>query len=96
MAFTPPYLYFKKDAEASFLRGFRSTTRLGCPPLAGNSTHAPRKVFFPRTRRGKNDLILFRRCGGETPAEGLLTGNGSFCAPVAMRASCAPLSFGFT
>jgi len=35
-----------------------------------NSTLAPRKVFFPRTRRGKNDLNLFRACGRETPAEG--------------------------
>ena len=31
------------------------------PHVANNSTLAPRKVFFRRTRRRKNDLIFFRR-----------------------------------
>ena len=30
-------------------------------PLTGPATLAPRKVFFRRTRRRKNDLIFFRR-----------------------------------
>ena len=38
--------------------------------MAHNSTLTPRKVFFSRTRRGKNDLILFRRRGVKNSAEG--------------------------
>jgi hypothetical protein len=47
--------------------------------LAHNSTLAPREVFFPRTRRGKNDLILFAACGRQTLAEGFFAMNSEAC-----------------
>jgi len=35
--------------------------------MADDSTLAPRKVFFRRTRRRKNDLISFRRLRAAYP-----------------------------
>jgi hypothetical protein len=50
---------FQKRCCAPFLKRFRFALRLGCAPVAHNSTLASRKEFFPRTRRGKNDSIYF-------------------------------------
>ena len=52
-------LRLSKKANAFSAKGgsLRSAPR----PLAGPATLAPRKVFFRRTRRRKNDLIFFRR-----------------------------------
>jgi len=47
--------------------------RLSFGRFAANSTLAPRKVFLSDVHAaGKNDLILFRRFGGET-LRGFLT-----------------------
>ena len=52
-------------------KGIRCALRLGRPPAADDSTLAPRRVFFRRTRRRKNDFIFFRRLRAELRELGL-------------------------
>ena len=47
-------------------RGYRCALRLGCAPMAHNSTLAPRKVFFPTyTPRGKTISFYFAPPGAK-------------------------------
>ena len=63
----PGGVRLSKKADAFSAKGIRCALRLGRPLVADDSTLAPRKVFFRRTRRRKNDLIFFRRLRAAYP-----------------------------
>ena len=62
-----------KKADAFSAKGVSLRSRLSRPPMADDSTLAPRKVFFRRTRRRKNDFIFFRRLRAAELCEAFLT-----------------------